>query len=342
MIKGNDRIGYWVGDLPVGCKLCFRGSKSVIFITGLCSNNCFYCPISKDRKFRDVFFINDVEVKKLKDVAVEVAASLSEGAGITGGDPLEVLDRVVMVIRSLKEVFSSKFHIHLYTNGHKLDRKAATLLENAGLDELRIHITSRKSLEGLKIALEHGFTLVVENPVIPGQSFSILELIKSLADIGVKYVNLNELEVSDLNYESFLIRGLKIGSDGRSVIGSKETAIEVLNLVKESGLDVSVHYCPAIYKDLHQYPRRLSRRAIATKRVFETVGNSLVTWLEIDEKATNPIIKKLWLTDLAVKYSNKYMTHQSLSNEFKTGKVVEALPLTPRKILNETSLKRLK
>ncbi|MCS7108884.1 MAG: radical SAM protein [Sulfolobales archaeon] len=335
IIKGNEHVGYWLGDLPKGCKLCFRGSKTVIFITGLCSDNCFYCPISINRRFKDVLFVNEVEVKNLRNVVEEVAGSLSEGVGITGGDPLEVLDRTTLVIKSLKECFGRDFHVHLYTNGFKLDEKAAASLDNAGLDELRIHITSPKSLKALKIALGRAFDVVVENPAMPGQTRSTIELIKDLVKLGVKYVNLNELEVSDLNYQSLILRGFEISPDGRSVIGSKDTAIEVINLVKELSLDISVHFCPALYKDIHQYSRRLSRRALGTKRVFETISNGVVKWLEVEGDAANTYVRNLWLMDLVIKSANAYNTHYNLVNKVRTGKVIEALPLTPRKILNE-------
>ncbi len=340
-IKGNEELGYWVGELPKGCKLCFKGSKSVLFITGLCSEKCFYCPISVSRKSRDVIFINDVEVRDWRDVWREVAGTLSEGVGITGGDPLEVTARVVGVIKSVKEVFGDKFHVHLYTSGSKLDASTLSMLERAGLDELRIHITSHRSLEVVKVALRSSLDVVVENPVLPGQTTNLLELIVKLDEMGVKYVNLNELEVSESNLELFLIRGFKINPDGRSVTGSREVAMEVIKRVNDLGLSISLHFCPATYKDLHQYSRRLMRRGMATKRVFEELGNGLVKWLEVGLKDGGRVMKDLWLKDLAVRSSDKYMTHHRFANLAVKGKIVEALPVTPRKILNETHVNTL-
>lgn len=335
-IKGSEELGYWVGELPVGCRLCFNGSKSVLFITGLCAERCFYCPISSDRKFRDVVFINEVEVRGRNDLLCEVAASLSQGVGITGGEPLEALDRVLWAIKSLKDAFGNKFHIHLYTSGYKLDVKTLSLLEDAGLDEIRVHITSQKSLNTLKIALNSSLDVVVENPALPGESARLLELIKELNSIGVRYVNLNELEVSDLNLQPLLIRGLKINPDGRSVTGSREVAMHVINQVRDLGLSTSVHYCPATYKDLHQYRMRLSKRARGTRRVFEDVSNGLVRWLELE--LGSRLVEKLWVKDLAVRTYEGFVTHHKLSKLVGSGRVVEALPLTPRKPLNEFPL----
>jgi pyruvate formate-lyase activating enzyme-like uncharacterized protein len=335
-LKGNDFLGYWFGDLPRGCKLCFAGLKSVLFITGLCNVKCFYCPISPTRKLRDLTFINDIEVRNVKDILTEVIASLSKGVGITGGEPLEVVDRVVELVKVLKDVFGGDFHIHLYTNGVKLNEVVMERLVNAGLDEIRIHVISDNSFNALRICLNYPVDVVIENPVIPNDVEGLKKIIEYADGLGVKYVNLNELEVSELNFDELILRGFKISGDGRSVIGSRETALEVLRWVMDSGIRTSVHFCPAIYKDRHQYLMRMSRRAIATKRVFEEVSNGIVKWLEVlgDEVAN------LYLQDLVTKVGDKYLTHTKLGRKFRKAKVVEALPLTPRKVLNEFPLGR--
>ncbi|HDN75817.1 MAG TPA: 4Fe-4S cluster-binding domain-containing protein, partial [Acidilobales archaeon] len=110
-----EEFGCWVGELAVGCKLCKEGLKSTLFLTGLCPERCFYCPISFERRGKDVTFINEVLVKDLSDVIIEVIASRSRGIGITGGEPLVRFNKLVKVIKELKEFFGDEFHIHLYT-----------------------------------------------------------------------------------------------------------------------------------------------------------------------------------------------------------------------------------
>ena len=331
-VLGSEELGYWVGELPLGCRLCMAGAKSVLFVTGLCGVGCFYCPISGERRGRDVVYVNEVPVSDVKDLVGEVAASMSEGVGVTGGEPLEVLGRVLDYVRVLKEVFGPRFHVHLYTSGLRLDPRSMEALVNAGVDEVRVHVVSSRSLEAVRVALQYPVDVVVENPAFPEASEKLKELVLKLYELGVRYVNLNELEVSESNYLSLAIRGYRVSGSGRSVAGSREVALELLSWVAGSGLGISVHYCPATYKDLYQYPARLSRRARATRRVFEVAEWGTVKWVEVEG------LEELWLKDLAVKVGSRYATHIKLGRVLSRGVEVEALPLTPRRVLNEVPL----
>ena len=72
--------------LSPACKMCAQGSKMVVFITGICSTGCYYCPLSlkkggKDRIFADEWELkNESDIKKLIQEAEYIAAT---GAGIT-------------------------------------------------------------------------------------------------------------------------------------------------------------------------------------------------------------------------------------------------------------------
>jgi len=331
-VLGSEMLGYWVGELPLGCRLCMAGAKSVLFVTGLCTAGCFYCPISSERRGRDVTYVNEVPVGDVRDLVGEVAASMSEGVGVTGGEPLEVLGRVVDYVRVLKEVFGPRFHVHLYTSGLKLDPGSMEALVNAGVDEVRVHVVGSRSLEAVRLALQYPVDVVVENPALPRALGRLKELVLKLYELEVRYVNLNELEVSESNYLSLAIRGYVVSGSGRSVAGSREVALELLSWVAESGLGMSVHYCPAIYKDAHQYPARLSRRARATRRVFEEIGWGTVRWVEGEG------LEGLWLKDLAVRVGSRYATHIRLGRVLGRGVEVEAIPLTPRRVLNESPI----
>ena len=111
-------FSYKIGELPTGCKFCVKGEKLVLFITGICNRNCFYCPLSEQKKNKDVVYANEWETKPNQfDVIIkEAKLTNAKGAGITGGDPLLVCERTCSTIKKLKKAFGKKFHIHLYTS----------------------------------------------------------------------------------------------------------------------------------------------------------------------------------------------------------------------------------
>ncbi|HKZ63215.1 MAG TPA: 4Fe-4S cluster-binding domain-containing protein, partial [Thermoplasmata archaeon] len=89
------------GALPEGCRLCEEGAKMVLFVTGLCSYHCFYCPVSDEKMYKDVMFADEMRVERDEDVLAEARAIRAKGAGITGGDPMEAMDRLCHYLRLL-------------------------------------------------------------------------------------------------------------------------------------------------------------------------------------------------------------------------------------------------
>jgi len=140
------------GKLARGCELCYPGAKAVIFVTGTCDDACFYCPVNRDRLYREVMFVNEELVSGVEEVVVEVSRMGATGASITGGDPLTAVDRVVDVIRSLKENLGSSFHIHLYTTGRQASVEVLRTLWVSGLDEIRFHPVDLRFLRSVEWA----------------------------------------------------------------------------------------------------------------------------------------------------------------------------------------------
>src|SRR5207249_4925439 len=90
------------GKLSRGCRQCGEGAKLVLFVTGLCGYHCVYCPVSDEKMYQDVVFADEKRVTSDADVLEEARAIRAMGAGITGGDPLDALDRTWHYIRLLK------------------------------------------------------------------------------------------------------------------------------------------------------------------------------------------------------------------------------------------------
>ncbi len=262
------------GALSPACTQCAEGRKLVLFVTGLCRFRCFYCPVSPTRNQKDVVYANERRVTSDEDVLAEARAIGAAGTGITGGDPLGVVDRVEHYVRLLKTAFGPEHNIHLYThepNPEKLRRLAA-----AGLDEFRLHIPhylwGPLAADGgayrqvLAEAPAWGIRRGVEIPVLPEKEAELRRLLRTLEAIGVDFVNLNELEFSETNEENLLRRGYRTDAEnGWGVRGSRAVAER---LVRELRLTVPVHYCSSRFKDGVQLRQRLLRRAERTAPAF--------------------------------------------------------------------------
>jgi len=194
----------YTNPLSPACKMCRKGSKMVVLITGLCPAKCFYCPLSDKKLGKDRIFANEWELKNENDtdkLIHEAELINATGAGITGGDPLNVWRRTKRFILVLKQKFDSDFHIHLYTSGLKNGEHIKDLT-SVGLDEIRFHpepkywinMESSPIIHSINDALKTSADVAIEIPVIPNKDEEIISLIKWANNKGVKWLNLNELE----------------------------------------------------------------------------------------------------------------------------------------------------
>ncbi|MBW3003946.1 radical SAM protein [Candidatus Woesearchaeota archaeon] len=256
-----------IGTLPKGCQLCVEGKKLVLVVTGLCAAKCYYCPLSDQKKDKDLVWANEWQTDKDEDIIKEAELCNSKGAGFTGGDPLLKLDRTLHYIKLLKQRFGQHFHIHLYTPLNLVTKETLKKLEQAGLDELRFHpnIEDDSLWKNIELAKDMKFDLGIEIPVIPNKKHETIKLIEYIKD-KVSFLNLNELEMSDANccnLEDFNCKDeLSYG-----VKGSEELALELLEHCEN--LNLNVHYCTTTLKDKVQLGKRIMRRAKNIKKHYD-------------------------------------------------------------------------
>ena len=249
-----------------------KGAKLVLFITGKCGKGCFYCPISETRRNRDTVFANEAAIEQPDEAIAEARLIDATGMGITGGEPLNVVEKTVRFIRAFKEEFGSAFHIHLYTGLEPVLLETVERLIGAGLDELRLHrFTLGADYTNLRTITKGRIKLGIEIPVIPGMLTQLKTLLRQLEAAGVDFVNLNELEYTALNADGLKQHGLLFDSDSiASVQGSEAEAIELLEwAATETALNI--HYCPLALKDGAQLRNRFLRRAKNVAQSFERI-----------------------------------------------------------------------
>ncbi|MFH1126530.1 MAG: radical SAM protein [archaeon] len=269
-IKTSYAKSLYVGALPHGCVQCIKGQKLVLFVTGICPHSCYYCPLSLKRKNVDKTWANEALVLKDDDVVREARLCSAKGAGITGGDPLARFERTIGYIRLLKKVFGRRFHIHLYTSGDLLSDERLKELAAAGLDEIRLHL--RKDYGLIDKCLGYKFDAGVEVPVVPGKEKELQEMILYLEKAGVKFLNLNELEMSELTFDEMTDLGHESNEDiFNTVNGSRELGVRLLEFAARNTENLSVHLCTSSVKNIYQYENRLKMRAKNILKGFERI-----------------------------------------------------------------------
>ncbi len=257
-----------IGKLPEGCRLCIEGKKSVLFMTGACRQECFYCTISRKRWQNKNSWINEQSLKKDSELIREVELSGSRGVGITGGEPFLAIGKTAHCIRLLKENFGEGFHIHLYTSGLGVSEKQLEKAYSAGLDEIRIH----HSRELVKAALNFDWDVGMEIPAIPKDFASLKQTADFLEGSGAKFLNLNELEFSERNILPLQKRGFaKFPNSMTAVKGSAAAAEKFLEYAEKNTKKLNLHFCTAALKLNCQLRNRLHRRAENVKKDFESV-----------------------------------------------------------------------
>jgi pyruvate formate-lyase activating enzyme-like uncharacterized protein len=264
----EDETGSFCSYLSEGCRLCQEGAKMVLFVTGLCPKSCFYCPLSAERRGKDLIFANERPVQKDEDLLKEAELMDAFGTGITGGEPLLQIERVLHYIRLLKLAFGAEHHIHLYTSLAP-DRELLEKLADAGLDEIRLHppqeswgdLWNSSYSEALQNSKELAIEAGIEIPALIGAE----EVAAFAKEIDV-FLNLNELEFSDNNSEALLKRGFSLDSDMSSAAaGSCKYAEAAFSACKKA------HFCSSTYKDAVQLRKRFQRISKNTAREFDDI-----------------------------------------------------------------------
>jgi pyruvate formate-lyase activating enzyme-like uncharacterized protein len=285
---------YCIGGISEGCKYCVKGEKLVLFVTGVCKRNCWYCSLSKKRKNKNVIFANERECKNMKEIIRETRESRATSAGITGGDPLLNIERTVKFASELKKKFGKSFHIHIYLPTKFVTKQKLKQLSKY-VDEVRFHpeflINKNKAEEDIeKIKLASLFwekgNVGIELPMIPDKKKDILDFILKIKNY-IGFVNLNEFELSDTNFKK-IIEKYKLKEGGYVVKGSLEAGKWILNELEKKKIKLKAHLCTAELKNWHQFKNRLKRHSILPygKRTEEGTVIYLVVNKKLKAKGT--------------------------------------------------------
>lgn len=343
MTMEKDSTGSFFNYLPDGCRLCYKGAKLVLFVTGVCGKNCFFCPVSNERREKDLIFANERPVKKDEDIIEEAVSMDALGTGITGGEPLLRLERVIHYIKLLKARFGASHHIHLYT-ALAPGKDVLVSLRNAGLDEIRFHpplelwanIINSPYRKSILAAREIGLSTGIEIPAIPSDFSGILSLLEEVGG----FLNMNELEFSETNSGELKKRGFEAVDDVSSAaLGSKEAA--------ESLKGNKLHFCSSRFKDAVQLRERFKRIAKKASRDFDEVTDDGTLVYGVIDGACLNIFREAEVTEdmYSVKdgsIETSWWIAEELAPELKKAgcsvSVIERYPMKDGMIMEKTPL----
>lgn len=313
----------YVGSLTKGCRECMKGAKLVLFITGRCPRTCYYCPISENRRDKDVIYANEVNVTKIEEALAEGRMIDATGMGITGGEPLLELKKTCEYIRAFKQEFGPKFHVHLYTGLEPVPLDTVKKLIDEGLDELRLHrFEAGADLPKLRAITQGKIKLGVEIPAIPGKLEKLKQFLQELEQNNIDFVNINEFEFASINAKELQKRGFTLDPDSiAGVKGSEAIALELLEWATEN-TSLNVHFCPLSLKDGTQLPNRFKRRAKNVVKSFERITNEglIVKGIIVPpETVTLAEVLELLTIDFAISRDMIWLNNERNQVETSTG-----------------------
>jgi pyruvate formate-lyase activating enzyme-like uncharacterized protein len=151
---------------------------------------------------------------------------------------------------------------------------------DAGLDEIRFHppMSQWETMDFRvisQIISETSLDVGIEVPAIPGNESILEKLVVSASDAGVDFININEFEFSESNWNMMEDMSYRVKDDLSSAVAGSETmTAELMRKYPKC----PIHFCSSAFKDGVQLRRRLIRRAnvIAGKHDIITDDGTII------------------------------------------------------------------
>lgn len=205
-----------IGQLSPGCRRCFvPNTYSRNFHLGqVCNVNCHYC--FGEQNHRDVPPADnqlEFKAKLLTQLLLAQKMDTYPTISFTGsGEPLMNLDAIEFYMdffRSNEDLLPVRPWYYLYTNGLLATEPAILHLKEMGFDEIRFHLGASSFAERvyrhMTIAAQHINTITVETPAWPPHRDKLFEMLPRLEAIGVKHLNLGEIQLQPQNQDAILM-----------------------------------------------------------------------------------------------------------------------------------------
>ena len=265
------------------CVECTGNNGSETFSTTFrCHRNCYFCFNYNVADYRKFVREGCPWREGLEDAERRYGHDGLAVLGLTGGEPLLVLDDSIELLEDARRRFPSA-HKRMYTSGDLLTEDGAMRLREAGLDEMRFSVKQDDPLErqervlaAMEIAKRHIPSLMVEMPIIPNTEERMHELFRRWADIGIDGINLLEFCFPFHSWDEYDKRGFEIRnppfdvmydygySGGLPVAGSEELCLQLMLWGIQNDMPFGIHYCSLDNKHRSEMRLRNERGANMT------------------------------------------------------------------------------
>lgn len=303
-----------IGELSPGCLICAEGYWSCMFINGLCTTHCFYCP--QDRKIKKERPPNeDIYFDSPEYYVAYLEKFNFKGVGFSGGETFLVLDKLLRYIEKIRERFGKSMYLWLYTNGTLVNKDKLVRLKKSGLNEIRFNISANDyDLRPVELAVDIVDTVTVEIPGIPEDVEIMKNCLVKLQKIGVKHLNIHQLNSTEYNYKNFIERSYTFLHDPNiSIFESEIAVLKLIRYALDKKIGLSISYCSSAYKIRFKGKGDRERKASLVKKDFEDLTDfKYIRSLSIQDSVTN--IKKI----IKILLKNRCPTDLFLLNDTKT------------------------
>ena len=293
----SNRVNYifqgskvYTGALSPGCLKCVDGTWSCMYIGGRCTANCFYCLRYGKQKERRSLTHEGIEFDNPKNYVDYLAKFNFKGAAFSGGEPLLVLDKLLVYIKAVREKFGQKIYIWMYTNGDLITESVLQKLKEAGLDEIRFNISARNyDLGHAELAVNYIKTVSVEIPAVPADYEIAKKSLAKMQKIGIKHLNIHQLISSESNCGNYIDRGYTFLKQANApILESEITALKLLKYAVDRKLSLPINYCTCAYRNRTTGRGKRARRAHLVKSDFEELTDALyIRQLSIQDSPRN-------------------------------------------------------
>ena len=254
-----------IGKLSPGCGSCFYPDPyRMNFIIGShCNADCPYCTYKMEEE-------PDKE-ERLKSMAGYFRSSRlpefnpSSISFTGGGEPLLYLDTIrecMKFFRDIDKHTGKKGWYYLYTNGLIATPDILSELKEMGFNEIRFHLGAsgfaQEVYKNLERAVDFFKVVTVETPAWPPYRDKLFKMLPVINDLGVKHLNIGELEITKDNYDKVSLRlpDAEIYQCHNMHLYDGGLAYDIMEEVLRRGYSYSVLDCNCFVKSIQRNPAK--------------------------------------------------------------------------------------